>query len=806
MARAIMTPPSPGGSLARVPRLRPAHLLTLVAVGLGLYCGVRQAAVGAPDPARWPEAALASGGGRIDGIPVGDAEEARFRVQAVRPGDWVRVETADGSADVPVVSAYGAFPLAVTFTIGLLFAFVCFFVFAARSPGEPAQTFLAASLGYMLAVFAGAVHFPADASPLAFVPPITRMLGLLATPVLFLRIAFLFPRPDPRRDGHGLVLVAGALAAAILVVEIITLLAYRVEGGSATYGRFVLAGRVASGFLALLVVGGSIVLAGAARRSTLAREREQVKWVAWGSMVGAFPFGLFYALPRALGLAPVVPLEIARLFAGIVPLSYGIAVARHRFMDVDVIIRRSLLYGSMAALLTIAYLVLAIVLGGRSPEARIDWSDTVRVIAAGAAVALFHPTRRVLGGWIDRAFFKLRADHAERAQLLREDLGTIADPEELARRLAAHVRESLEPADVAVRLDAAAPWPGTRALAGSTAHPEIELAEAEWPAAFAGFVLARPLGAEGTLLLGPHAHGRRYLEEDLAFLDTVAEDAGRALERIRLVRKAAEESLRRAEQDALDRRKREFLTQVAHDLRTPLTSILWSAQNALDGVAGPVSDAVARDVNAIRTSARHLDRLVTHLLEIARLEAGADESPLEPVALEPVVAETLETLRPIARTWDVRLESALADGLPAVRARREGVARIVVNLVENALRHAPAGSAVDVALASEDDRLVLTVRDRGPGVPASEHALVFERFRRGRVAAARGGEGGPSPGLGLGLSVVRAWMERFGGAVDIESPVDGGARFVCRFVPWSSSMATPVPASTPEGDPAWRAS
>ncbi len=801
--------PDKEAPLTRIPQFRPVHALCLAALALGLVCARDHGRVGAPDPAQWPAAQLATGG-RIDGVTVGSEAEARFRVQGTRPGGVVRVETATGSTDVRVVRAYTPFHLFVSFATALLFWSACFFIFAARSESEPARTFLWASLGYGLAVVSGAVHFPGAASPAALVAPLTRMASLVATPVLFLRIAFLFPRPDPQVRGERLVFAMGALAAILIALEAGGLVFYAQRGGPAAYERFIIATRLASGFLALLVLCGSGYLASATRRAVLTRERQQVKWVAWGSVVGAFPFGLLYALPAALGRAPLIPLEIARLCAGILPVSYAIAVARYQFLDIDVIIRRSLLYGSMAALLTVTYLLLAVYLGGPSPGP-LAGIDLLRIGAAGGAVALFTPTRRILGQWIDRAFFKLRTDHHERAASFRAELLDVAGPATLGVRLEACVRDALQPTRVVVRLDGPLESSPMQALAGATSRPEVELEPGRWSDEDLadGIVLVQPLAAggaqTGTLRLGPRASGRRYVEEDLAFLATVGEDAGRALDRLNLVRRAAEESLRRAERDALDRQKNEFLSQVAHDLRTPLTSILWSAQNVLDGVAGPVPEAAAENVRVIRGAASHLGRLVNNLLEIARLETDAAPPELERVAAGSIVTAALTTLGPIARAWNVAIVAELPGDLPALAARREGLARIVINLTENALKYSPPGSAVTVALRRvPGGRQELSVRDHGPGIPPGDREAVFERFRRGRGpsahdadAAAVDTEETAGPGLGLGLAVVRAWMDRCGGTVVIEAPSDGGARFVCQFNEW-----TPAP----EEEAAWPAS
>src|SRR6185436_15420211 len=97
----------------------------------------------------------------------------------------------------------------------------------------------------------------------------------------------------------------------------------------------------------------------------LARERRQAKWVAWGVGVGMLPFVLLYVLPRAFGAPPILTLDVVRLFALAVPSAFAIAVIRHQFMDIDVIIRRSLIYATLAAMLTAIYVAIGLFLGER---------------------------------------------------------------------------------------------------------------------------------------------------------------------------------------------------------------------------------------------------------------------------------------------------------------------------------------------------------------------------------------------------------------------------------------------------------
>jgi signal transduction histidine kinase len=315
----------------------------------------------------------------------------------------------------------------------------------------------------------------------------------------------------------------------------------------------------------------------------------------------------------------------------------------------------------------------------------------------------------------------------------------------------------------------------------STSQPEFE--SGAFPAALraAGAPLAVPLGADGArhgwLLVGEKLSERRFVEQDLALVTAAGAAAAAALGRIELVRRAAAEEARSRRLDEIDRLKSDFLSRVAHDLRTPLTSIAWSADNLLDGLAGPL-DARQHDyLRSMKAATGQLGRLVGNLLEISRLEVGCPRIAIVPVDLPAVVGEAALALAPVARERGIAIRVVAPAGLPPVRGDGEKLGEIVINLLENAVRYSPGGSEVEVALAGgggAGGTVVLSVRDRGPGLAAGEEAFVFERFRQGR----------PSPyvaqsGFGLGLYVVKSYVELMGGGVTARNRPGGGAEFAC---------------------------
>jgi len=223
----------------------------------------------------------------------------------------------------------------------------------------------------------------------------------------------------------------------------------------------------------------------------------------------------------------------------------------------------------------------------------------------------------------------------------------------------------------------------------------------------------------------------------------------------------------RSETEAALLRQREFVADASHELRTPLTSVLANLELLAEQLEGEQHEAVA---SALRSSKR-MRRLVSDLLLLARADAGR-ELPHRPTDLSRVLTGVAAELEPLAQRGGHEL--SVEAGAPAVV---EGVAdelhRLALNLIENALRHTPPGTHVRASVAGEGGDVLLVVTDDGPGIPGPLRARLFERFVRG------GGESGG--GSGLGLAIVRAVALSHGGDVRVESPPEGGARFVVRL-------------------------
>ena len=231
------------------------------------------------------------------------------------------------------------------------------------------------------------------------------------------------------------------------------------------------------------------------------------------------------------------------------------------------------------------------------------------------------------------------------------------------------------------------------------------------------------------------------------------------------------------ELEATDRLRRELVANVGHDLRTPLAALRATLDEAERfGAEGRTEDA-GRAVADARRQAEGAGALVDDLFELSVLDRPAPTAVLrlEPVPLGELVRDVADRHRGAFERGGVTLDLAAPPGLPAVEADGARLVRLLSNLLDNALRHTPAGGAVRLSVESAGGAVVVEVADSGPGIAPDVLPHVFERYYRGDDARTRG------TGTGLGLAIARAIAEAHGGTLEAEGGVGEGATFRLRL-------------------------
>jgi len=245
-------------------------------------------------------------------------------------------------------------------------------------------------------------------------------------------------------------------------------------------------------------------------------------------------------------------------------------------------------------------------------------------------------------------------------------------------------------------------------------------------------------------------------------LETCASLLAISLERIHYVEVAQDTTV----QMESERLRNSLLAAISHDLRTPLSSLVGMS-DSLAMTAEPGSRQ-AQIAQSMRDASLRMSSQVSNLLDMAKLQSGHVQLNLQWLPLEEAVGSALRALTGMLDPR--RVQVRLPPDLPMVHVDAALFERVLCNLLENAVKYTPPGTAIEIGAMALDDRVKVFVDDHGPGLPPHREEAIFQMFERGRKESAL-------PGVGLGLAICRAIVGAHDGAITGENRPGGGARF-----------------------------
>jgi two-component system sensor histidine kinase KdpD len=401
--------------------------------------------------------------------------------------------------------------------------------------------------------------------------------------------------------------------------------------------------------------------------------------------------------------------------------------------------------GEVPALATAALSVLVLNFFFIEPRHRLTIADDHNVVALGVLLVAGFVVARLAG--LARARAEQAAQRAEQALAREREAKLLA---EAASSLlgSADSRNPTISADLKRALDEA----GAR----------LELCHAPAPKAGEVALPLRMAGGSGWLYIDREGGWTR--EDADRVIKALSNVIELAQERTRIADTAAEaEATRRA-----DVAKTAIMHAISHDLRTPLTAI--STAGAALREPGLTDDDRNELASVVSTETDRLERMVTDLLDLSRIEAGAVNPQTDWCDLNDTIARSAEHVRLQRGNFPIKID--VAPDLPLVRADSAQLERVFTNLIDNAVKFSPTGKPVEVRGISANGRVTIRVIDHGRGVPAAQQSQIFKPFIRGRDA---------QPGSGLGLAICRGFVEANGGRIALQSRGREGSAFAVSF-------------------------
>lgn len=324
-------------------------------------------------------------------------------------------------------------------------------------------------------------------------------------------------------------------------------------------------------------------------------------------------------------------------------------------------------------------------------------------------------------------------------------------------------------------------WIGQISLARADNEREIEIANLELNlrgqlavrSGLIGMGISTLVGLLGGMML---AHSMvRPLRELLNGIRSISEE--RQSEPIRIRSKDEFGELANAFNEMAFRLKEEqkmrsdFISMLSHEIRTPLTSIRESVNLIAEGIMGTINDRQRKFLEIASLEIGRVCELLNRMMQVSCLESGAFNIRLCPLSPEILVSGCPDQIKAAAESKGIIIETDISHNLPNVMGDAKYLQQVLGNLLGNAIKFSPAGSRVNLKIGMNDNQLVFTVSDNGPGIPTEEQAFIFNKYYRAK------GVRDHQDGMGLGLSITKHIVEAHGGIISLKSTVGQGTTF-----------------------------
>ncbi|UCD37355.1 MAG: PDZ domain-containing protein [Fidelibacterota bacterium] len=747
----------------------------------------------------------------INGQEVSSLQGMEFLTDHFQIGDTVAldVERAGQAMTLSVTLGryYGLRYLLIQCLVGGLYFFLGVLAFVKRPGDKAALVFhwLSVAVGVMImSTWASYAILPRG---LGSASQVLDLLANAAIPVLLVHFSCVFPREKPR--GERFIPALYLIAGGFFLWMTIAFLRALAPPSSADFQRFLQAFNTFRWFFSLSILVGVVNLLHSFFTSREGEERRKLRWVILGMGVGPLCFVVLWVIPYIVLARSLVDPDIIVLISAIAPATFAISIIRYHIMDIDLIFNRGTVYTVLlGVLLTIYALVVgtaAILAGTLTVRASLIASG----VAATVVALLFEPTRRFVQNVVDRTFFRVRYDYRIVQRRITDDIMQCADVQQLADLIVRRTDEILQLERIGFfRIEE----PGGRIIllahrngglfgapgvseSVTRLHPGARLPlaleykveagavfEAADPELFRelGLALVLALCSEGMqtlglLVLGLKRSGTRFSIEDLDLLNSVATQAGLAMDRITLQEKLVMERAETQRLEELNRLKSYFVSSVSHELKTPLTSIKMFAE-LLRSKKKPGARQSQEYLEIIEGESERLSMLIENVLDFAQVERGVKEYHLTDVSLKELVEKVLRSMRYQFRMQGFRVEMEISPEDHLIHADPAAVIEALTNLLSNAMKYSRDKKAVRIATFDRDGFAAVAVEDKGIGISEKELSHIFDAFYRTQEGGAQ-----RSAGAGLGLALVRHVMDAHGGKVEVRSEPGRGSTFTLLF-------------------------
>jgi signal transduction histidine kinase len=534
--------------------------------------------------------------------------------------------------------------------------------------------------------------------------------------------------------------------------------------------------------------------------------KKKLKWLLFGFLIGPLAFAILWAFPLMIFGYPFIPEYLMHLLLISFPVSIAIAIVKYQLMDIDLILRRSMVYSIALGGLILAYILLLTLV----TDLVKGINETIPAVIAAVALAfLLQPVKSKVQKFVDKKFFRLQYNYREEQKRFLEDIKNTNDIQSLAKKIVTQA-DALIPVEKIgffilnkpinrIRLLA---HKGFEILVGRSLKFDEENLKTDLPLPIAvddnietgvtveaadlkvfkrwGIVLIFPVKSpsgefHGFVVLGAKKAGSRFLHEDIDLLNTIAATAALTIDRIKLQEELIIEHIQSERLEELNKMKSLFVSNVTHELKTPLTSIKMFAELLKEKKIFE-SEKSQEYLEIIEGESDRLRRLIDNVLDFAKIERGIKTYEMSLVDFNGISLEVLKLMQYQFKMSMIDLKTDLDPDENLINADKDAVEEAMMNILSNAIKYSEQNTSVTVSTFKRNGFVCFQVADEGIGISELDLKNIFNPFFRTKDKDIIKAEG-----TGLGLSIVKHIVDAHGGKIEVESKPGRGTTFTLLF-------------------------
>lgn len=642
---------------------------------------------------------------------------------------------------------------------------------------------------------------------IAYIVRASHVSSYLLGSVLLLRFTFTFPRV--RIHSYKRITYILYTLAFIICIVLVCLQLYSITVDSSGWVYIMEKFWILTQIIILAsIISSAINLYITYRKLESIPEKKKTEWIFWGLAAGAGPFLLLWLVPRLLGFKEIIQEEFLLVFLILVPIFFAMAVVKYHVFEIEIFIRRSILYTALTFIIILIYFVVITAIAFFANDLMIEYGNLVSIFLILLIAFIFNPLQNKLRNFIDKIFYREKYNFEKTISRFTEGINNQNTVHSLCNYFINEI-ERIIPVKKIALVDTNDPAVFVRILyqknydnigelitdtnIGHYINIQTKLTADEEkvePGSDAGIDDSGILHTMGinilipfryepesymvAVLIGDKLSGLRFNINDIEILNVLTSNMALAFKKLQLQEKLLFEEMENTRLDELNKMMTYYVSSVSHDLKTPLTSIKMFTE-ILKEQSNYKNENSSEYLDIIEGESDRLSRLINNVLSFAKMEKGLKEYFFGKINVNECIEDVLKILEYQIKMDNFVVVKSLRENI-TIKADKDAVTEVLINLISNALKYSQDKKYIRISAGIENEFAVIKIEDEGIGISQDDLKDIFKPFIRLKHSNIN-----HTGGAGIGLSIVKNIMEAHKGKIEVKSILGKGSCFILYF-------------------------